>query len=145
MDFLERAYGDPLNTFVSTQTPLLSNLSMLENIALISQVHDKMGMAQSHKKAYAALKSLELEQIAPLRYENCSAKEKFYVQLIRANILKDAKIIIEQPFMLLAEEMSIHFILDALGRLNIPYERVRIIDLVHQENNYKEPQCRIEK
>lgn len=145
LSFLESAYEDPVTTFVSTQTPLLSNLSMLENIALISQVHEKLSITRSHKKAYEALSTLDLGRIASLRYENCSAKEKFYVQLLRANILKDAKVIIEQPFMLLAEEMSIEFILNALQRLNISYDRVSIIDLIHQQSNYKEPQCHIEK
>lgn len=144
-DFLEEAYKDEHTSFVSIQTPLLSNLSILENISLIPAIHEGLSRKASMKKAYEALDALGLGEIASLRYDVCSTKEIFYAQLIRANMLKDAKIIIEQPFIFLAEEMSIDFILDALRRLNISFNKVQIIDLTHQETYYKESQCRIKK
>ncbi len=117
---------------------------MLENIALVLQVHEHLSRKKANKEVYHALNSLELEHIAQLRYEACSDKEMFFVQLIRASIQKDAKIIIEQPFMLLSEEMNLDFILESLDALRIEYGRVLIIDLIHQENYYREGRCHIE-
>lgn len=144
-DYLEEAYKDKFIGFVSTQTPLLSNLSILENISLIPAVHEGLSRKASMKKAYEALDALDLGNIASLRYDVCSTKEIFYTQLIRASMLQDAKIIIEQPFIFLAEEMNIDFILDALRRLKVSFNKVQIIDLTHQATYYKESQCLIEK
>jgi len=118
---------------------------MLENISLISSVHKGLSRKESQDKAYKALSLLGLENIASLRYNECSAKERFCVQLIRADTIKDTTIIIEQPFALLSQEEDLGFVIKLLTQLNISLQRVYIIDLVHQENYYKEHQCLIEK
>ena len=118
---------------------------MIENIALLLQVHQHMNRKSAQKVAYDALKSLGIIALAPLRYDACSDKEIFYVQLIRAFVLKSAKIVIDQPFVFLAEENSINFILDALDALLVPYQQVIILDLKHQESHYKESSCHIEE
>lgn len=118
---------------------------MLENISLVLQVHKHLSRKKAYKKAEKALKVLNIENISLLRYEACSDKEIFLVQVIRASVQKEAKIIIEQPFMLLSSEIDLDFIFDALDMLSVPYERVLIIDLKHQENYYKESRCHIIK
>ena len=118
---------------------------MIENIALILQVHEHMNRKNAQKVAYNALKKLGMISLAPLRYDTCSDKEIFYVQLIRAFVLKGAKIVIDQPFVFLTEENNINFILDALDALLIPYQQVIILDLAHQESHYKESSCHIEE
>ncbi len=118
---------------------------MIENIALIMQVHDHLSRKKAQKLAYDALKALGLIHLAPLRYDACSDKDIFYIQLIRAFVQKGDKIIIDQPFVFLAEENSINFILDALDALLIPYQQVLIIDLEHQQSHYKEVSCHIEE
>ncbi len=117
---------------------------MIENIALVMQVHERLSRKKAQKRAYDALKALGLIHLRALRYDACSDKEIFYVQLIRAFVRKGAKIIIDQPFVFLAEETSINFILDALDALFIPYQQVIIIDLEHQQSHYKEISCHIE-
>jgi len=131
--------------FVSTQTPLLSNLSMLENIILISQVHENINYKKSKEKGLLALESLGIGHIAHYRYVDCSTQEKFYAQLIRANMMKDAKIIMEQPFRLLDEQIKVSFILNALEKLNIDTSRLHILDLQHMQPYYEESHCLIKK
>jgi len=143
--YKEETYPNEDYAFVSTSTPLLSNLSMIENIALIMQVDERLSRKEAQKIAYDAMKPLGLISVAPLRYDVCSQKEIFYVQLIRAFVKKGAKIIIDQPFAFLAEENSINFILDALDALLIPYQQVMIIDLENQGSRYKEVSCHIEE
>ncbi len=143
--YKEESYPNEEYAFVSTSTPLLSNLSMIENISLIMQIHDRLSRKNAQKAAYDALKSLGLISIAALRYDACSDKEIFYVQLIRAFVKKGAKIVIDQPFAFVAEENSINFILEALDKLLIPYQRIIIIDLDNQKSRYKEVSCHIEE
>ncbi len=143
--YKEDAYLNEEYALVSKSTPLLSNLSMIENIMLITQVHEHLSRKSAKKRAYDALQSLGLDSIASLRYDVCSKKDIFYVQLIRAFEKKGAKIVIDQPFSFLTEENNINFILDALDVLLIPYQQVVIIDLKNQQSRYKEISCHIER
>ncbi len=118
---------------------------MIENISLILQVHQGLSREAAHKVVHQDLKALKLLHLAQWRYDICSEKELFYVQLIRAHMQKDAKIVIDQPFAFLAEEVDLGFIFTALDRLMIAYEEVLIIDLLGQKSHYKETACHIEK
>ncbi len=118
---------------------------MVENIALIIQVHERLSRKKAQKFAYDALKTLGLDHLASLRYDACTAEEIFYAQLIRAFVKKGARIVIDQPFVFLTEQNSINFILNALDALLIPYQRVLIVDLKHQQSHYKEVSCHIEE
>jgi len=111
---------------------------MLENISLILQTQNKMSFQEAQTIAYNALNSISIEYIAGFRYEKCSEKEIFYVQLIRACMLEESTIIIDQAFNFFADEMNIDFILQALDLLNISYKRVLLIDLTNQKHHYKE-------
>lgn len=118
---------------------------MMENIALILQVHEGMNRQDAKHEAVKSLMRLGLNHIASLRYDACSEKEIFFTQLIRARLKKDAKIVIDQPFLFLADEMDLGFLLDALDLLLVPYQDVLIIDLTHQQSHYKESACHIEE
>jgi len=118
---------------------------MQENISLILQTHEHLSRNKAYQRVDKALTSLHIEHLALLRYEVCSAKEIFLVQLIRACIQKSARIIIEQPFMFLNDEINLNFLFDALDALDVSWERIRIIDLKHQENYYEEDRCHIIK
>ena len=143
--FQEEAYFEKTNTFVSINTPLLSNLCMLENISLVLQVHQGLTRKQANEEAYTALSALGIEEIALLRYEAFSEKVIFLVQIIRACIQKDAKIILVQPFSFLGSETDLDFIFDTLGTLHVSWDRVLIIDLMHQKSYYQESRCHIIK
>jgi len=118
---------------------------MIENISLVLQVHEGLSRKAAHERSFQALEALGLSHLAAWRYDVCREKEIFYVQLIRAHMQKDVKIIIDQPFSFLAEEMDLAFILTALDRLMISYEDVLIIDLIGQKSHYKETACHIEE
>ncbi|MDF1882187.1 hypothetical protein JHD50_12905 [Sulfurimonas sp. MAG313] len=130
---------------MSRQTPLLSNLSITENIALILQVHEKLSREDALQQAKEALESLDLGYLCEFRYNNCNLKETFHIQLIRAIMIKGSQIIIDQPFSLVREELSLDFIFKALEKLKISINTVLILDLNHQKNYYKESPCLIIK
>lgn len=78
---------------VSKNTPLLSNLDIVENIALIDEVHHKKSRAQAQKNVLQMLQRLSLEDIAQKRPSACTAEEIFYAMVLRA-VLFDASTII---------------------------------------------------
>jgi len=143
--FLEEAYEEKNSSFVSAQTPLLSNLSILENVALVSQVHQGLNRIKAQEKAFIALEKLGISHLSFLRYNECDTKDIFCAQLARAAMIEENKVIIEQPFSLLAEEVHKDFIFDALQNLDIAFNKVFVLDLEHQESFYKEGPCHIEK
>lgn len=114
-------------------------------MALIAQVHEGLNSRNAQKKASAFLKSLDISHLSLLRYNKCEANDIFYVQLARAAMLDDDKIILDQPLSFLAQSSEKSFIYEALERLNISYDRVIILDLIHLESFYKEGPCHIEK
>jgi len=118
---------------------------MIENISIILQIHEYKNRKEAQLEVYKKLKLLNILPLASLRYEECSEKEIFLVQLIRAAIQKDVKIVIEQPFTFLEHEPDVNFITEALDALLISYQDVFIVDLKHQEAHYKETTCHIEK
>jgi len=83
--------------------------------------------------------------LGALRYESCIDKEVFLIQLLRAQMQKNVKIVLEQPFSLLSHELNIGFIIQTLDALHIDYQDILILDLIHQEAQYKEKRCHIEK
>ncbi len=118
---------------------------MIENISIILQIHEHQSRKQAQLNAYKRMKVLNILPLASLRYDECSQKEIFLIQLIRADIQKDVKIVIEQPFTFLEHEPDLNFITDTLDKLLISYEDVFIVDLKHQQAHYKETACHIKK
>jgi len=118
---------------------------MIENISLILQVHQKLSVKEAKKEGMLALDALNLSKIAHYRYTSCSSQEKFCTQLIRATMLKNAKIILDQPFRLLDEQINIDFILSAIQKLNIEVQGVQILDLIPMQTYYEGSQCLIKK
>jgi len=143
--YMKEYYSSTMHAFVSKETPLLSNLSIRENISLILQIHTNLSREASLKKSFEALEKLNLGYAAEFRYNQCNSKELFKVQLVRASMIKEAQLLIDQPFSLVREELSLDFIFEALRCLDLPISKVLILDLSHQENYYQEQQCHIIK
>ena len=73
---------------------------MLENIAIIKEVHELMSIDEAEDIAREELKKISLSQIALYRLTQCSPIEIFYVMLIRAIMAKEMNVIIVTPFLL---------------------------------------------
>ena len=114
-------------------------------MALISQVHQGLSRVQAQEKASKVLESLGILHLSFLRYNECDTKDIFCAQLARASMLEENRLILEQPLSLLGEQLSGSFIYEALQNLEIAYNRVTILDLMHQESFYQEGPCHIEK
>lgn len=111
---------DPKTTApISRQTPLLSNLDIIENIALIKEVHERMPRRNAHGAAQMALDTLGYGRIAHTRPAACTVDERFAAQVIRASMLQNATMVIINPFVMLDDSKPIEWIADLLLRLDV--------------------------
>lgn len=129
---------------VSKKLPLLSNLNMLENIALIPEVHQSMQVKQAESLALEYLQKLGQESVALNRLAQCNETEVFYVKLIRAILAPKPEVLIVMPTTLIDSQQSTNFICDAVTKLATD-KTVSIIDLKTNENHYLGESCIIQQ
>ena len=129
---------------ISNTTPLLSNLDMKENIALIQEVHHKKARLVAEEEARTMLKEIGLERIADLRSNRCTKEELFYVKIIRALMCDREHIFIKTPLQLLENLSKICGIIENIERLNRD-KGIIILDTLANLAHYKECGCPIIK
>jgi ABC-type cobalamin/Fe3+-siderophores transport system ATPase subunit len=117
---------------------------MLENIALIKEVHEHMPTLQAQEKAKESLKKIELENIAFNRLNLCSSYEVFCVCLIRALMTKEMNVIIVSPFHLIDNLRNIETIVSTIKKLEVK-KNIFILDTISNETHYKDSSCNIVK
>lgn len=128
---------DRRNTgLVSSEAPLISNLNIWENVALIKQYHQNMPENQAKKLALRHLKRLGLENIADIRDPDLKEKEVFCGMLLRAAMVVDAVIFIDRPFKLLPTVMDSTFIYNTLKKIDDLYKQCYIFDYIWNKNKY---------
>lgn len=117
---------------------------MLENIALIKEVHEHLPTKDAQNEARAALAKIDLDKISLFRVNMCDAYEIFCVSLIRAMMSSEEKIIIISPLNLLDNIAGIIDIALIVEKLAIEKD-IHILDTMSNENHYKETSCNIVK
>lgn len=118
---------------------------MLENIALIREVHTRMPTKQAQKQAKQYLAKIDLESIGNNRINQCSSIEIFYVMCIRALMMKEKKIIIKTPYALVENLRDIASVLENVTKLNNENKDILILDTQNNQIHYKGCQCNIVK
>lgn len=88
-------------SLISKETPLVSNLNMLENIALIKEVHAFMSTSKAEALAAGLLEAIDLDYIGQNRVTSCSNTEIFYVMFMRSLMSDEKNIIIVTPYSIL--------------------------------------------
>lgn len=83
---------------VPARGQLISNLSVLDNIALPYRYHDVMAEAELKQRVLASLGALELDELAGLRPDSLTKAEKTLVAMIRATLLGPAVLLLEDVF-----------------------------------------------
>jgi len=132
------------HVLISAKTPLLANLDMKENIALIREVHHKKSRLVAEEEARTMLKSIGLERIADLRSNKCTKRELFYVKVIRALMCDRERIFIKNPLQLLENLSNICAVIENIERLNQD-KGIIILDTLANLAHYKECGCPIIK
>jgi ABC-type lipoprotein export system ATPase subunit len=81
---------------VSLDAPLISNLSVLGNIALIKQYHGRLSVREAEDIAKIRLKNLQLEDIAAKRNSALVEEQRFCVMVLRAVMVENPIVVIDK-------------------------------------------------
>lgn len=132
------------SVLISADTPLISNLNMCENIALIKEVREGMLVLDAENLASAILRMLDLESITYRRVDNCSQEEIFLVMFIRAMMSQENSVIIKLPSNILGNLANIKKIIRDVVSINKSKE-IFILDYENYKRYYEGCECNIAK
>lgn len=122
---------------VAVDVPLISNLNVCDNIALIIQYHNNVPVKEAEKLVIGHLKRCGLEQIAFKRNPSLSDEERFCAMLLRAAMVKDAYILIDRPLKILADLEDRSFFYNILNGLADLFLECHILDYKWNQERYE--------
>lgn len=121
---------------VSSDVPLISNQEAYLNIALIKAYHENMPMREARRLALELLDRLGLAHIALRRNPALTPEERFYVMLLRAAMVRDARILIDQPFKMIPQLKDFAPVMAALKKIDDLYFSCHIYDYSWMKEKY---------
>ena len=122
---------------VSEDVPLISNLDVWINIALIRQYHQNLSGEAAQKEVMEYLRRYQLERIAHKRTHALTDEQRFRVMLLRAAMVADAVVVIDRPFKLLPALKDSRFIVDSLHIIADLYHKSYVFDYLWFEERYR--------
>ena len=123
---------------VSMDVPLISNQEVYMNIALIKQYHENMPRRRAQRMVVEYLQRLGVGDIAYKRNPVLTQEERFCAMLLRAAMVKDAMILIDQPFKIIPHLKDVRLIVAALKKIDDLYLSCHIYDYKWMEEKYGE-------
>jgi ABC-type sugar transport system ATPase subunit len=121
---------------VSLEAPLISNLAVWSNIALIRQYHQNMPWHEARAFTEDLLRRLGLLSIAEKRNPALTAEERFGVMLLRASMVQDAILVLDRPFSILTNLPDGHFIMEILRKVDDLIAETYIFDYSWEKGRY---------
>jgi ABC-type lipoprotein export system ATPase subunit len=122
---------------ISSNVPLISNLDVWHNIALICQYHSNIPEEKAKLFVTQCLQRFELEGIACKRNPFLSGEERFCVMLLRAAMVADVVIVIDRPFNMIPHLKDTSFVYEALDKIDDLFNLCYIFDYTHDKNKYR--------
>ena len=122
---------------VSEDVPLISNLDVWINIALIRQYHQNLSGEAAQEEVMGYLCRYQLEMIAHKRIHALTDEQRFRVMLLRAAMVADAVIVIDRPFKLLPALQDSRFIDDSLHIIADLYDNSCVFDYLWFKERYR--------
>jgi len=93
----------PDGALVSPEMPLRSNLTVLENIAVVPQYRRNLSYSKAVHEAYTLLDRAEFKTCALKRDADLDSEERFVAKWLRAVIASPPLILIDRPGFLLPD------------------------------------------
>jgi ABC-type lipoprotein export system ATPase subunit len=121
---------------VSLEVPLLSNLSVWSNIALIRQYHENMPCEEAKALAIDLLKRFDMTGIAEQRNAALNKDELFCVMLIRAAMVRNAVVVVDRPFRILPDLSDGRFFTEAFRKIDDLIAEAHIFDYSWEKGRY---------
>lgn len=129
---------------VKDDVPLISNLNIIENIALMQEVHHHKPAVEAEAEVLELLMRISLEEITQKRTSACNQFEIFCAMLIRAMLSDSTQIFIVTPFTLISTLVDIKEITNVINKLDIKKDII-ILDVQNSRTNYEGDLCHIVK
>lgn len=122
--------------FVSPDIPLLSNLSVYDNISLVPRylTAEKDDAIRAEIEKLLAL--LEISDSIGKKTFQLDSETIFKVKLLRALMLKDSVTVIDRPFVMLSTAADIKPIVKMLDTLELDGKKVVFFDFEWNKNKY---------
>jgi hypothetical protein len=117
---------------------------MIENIAIIKEVHEHLSVDKAEKLAYEYLDKVALSNIGQHRLNQCTSLEIFYIMFIRALMAKEMNVIIVAPFSLIKNIKDINRVIDNINIIK-GGKTIFLLDDIDNETHYKGCLCNIVK
>ena len=121
---------------VSLEAPLISNLSVWSNIALIRQFHENMPWEGAKALALDLLEHFGMAATAEKRNPSLTAEERFCIMLIRAAMVRDAVVVLDRPFRIFPELPDGRFFTDAIRKIDDLIAEAHIFDYSWEKRRY---------
>jgi ABC-type nitrate/sulfonate/bicarbonate transport system ATPase subunit len=122
---------------VSEDVPLISNLDVWINIALIKQYHQNLSRDAAEGEVMGYLHRYGLEMIAHKRNPALTAEQRFRVMLLRAAMVTEAIVVIDRPFRLLPALQDSRFVYDSLHIIADLYDKCYVFDYLWFKDRYR--------
>ena len=122
---------------VSEDVPLISNLDVWINIALIKQYHQNLSRDAAEGEVMRYLHRYGLERIAHKRNPALTAEQRFRVMLLRAAMVTEAIVVIDRPFRLLPALQDSRFVYDSLLIIADLYDKCYVFDYLWFKDRYR--------
>jgi ABC-type nitrate/sulfonate/bicarbonate transport system ATPase subunit len=121
---------------VSLAVPLISNLPVWSNIALIRQYHENTPREEARALVVGLLKRFDMAGIAEKRNLSLKMEELFCVMLIRAAMVRDAVVVLDRPFRILPNLREGRFFTDAFRKVDDLIAEAHIFDYSWEKGRY---------
>jgi len=121
---------------VSLELPLISNLPVWSNIALIRQYHENMPWEEAKTLAQDILQRFGMSATAEKRNPSLTAEERFCIMLIRAAMVRDAVVVLDRPFRIFPDLPDGRFFTDALRKVDDLIAEAHIFDYNWEKERY---------
>lgn len=121
---------------VSLEVPLISNLPVWSNIALIRQYHENMPWEEAKTQALDLLQRFGMAAAAEKRNPSLTAEERFCIMLIRAALVRDAVVVLDRPFRILPDLPDGRFFTDSLRKVDDLIAEAHIFDYNWEKERY---------
>jgi ABC-type lipoprotein export system ATPase subunit len=122
---------------VSLEVPLISNLNVWVNIALVKQYHQNLSENKAEQLVLQYLQKCGMEHSANKRTSSLTNKERFLVMLLRAAMVRDSIIVIDRPFKIIPDVPDDKFIYGALKIIDDLYKECHIFDFAWLKDRYR--------
>ncbi|MCG2740018.1 MAG: hypothetical protein L6300_07225 [Syntrophaceae bacterium] len=121
---------------VSLEVPLISNLPVWSNIALIRQYHENMPWEEAKTQVLDLLQRFGMAAAAEKRNPSLTAEERFCIMLIRAAMVRDAVVVLDRPFRIFPDLPDGRFFTDSLRRVDDLIAEAFIFDYNWEKERY---------